>query len=191
MNLKHSTEDWDFQYTAWELDPLLYVSPPSSIRGTTSSWCLALCKAPAVLCLPQVQIVTYSRPISRFPRIACRNQSPVGTATIANCYYWRFESSVVDLIRVIIGAAVTIGSFPYAIPEETWTRIRCTCYEGYNLQNDLCACFTLEVEQAGEWVQKGDIVYDPLNKWADSEINRVGPMVRTYINYDDTEIWES
>lgn len=186
----HSTVDWDFRNRFWELDLAKFVSPPSSIHGTSGTKCPLNCKHPSVLCLPEVQIVTYAWTHAYTLFINCRNQVTVGNASVSNCYSFGFTEIETTLYRNVNGIGSYIGEFPYILPLDTWKKLRLTCFNGYNLLNQYSACFTLEVYEHPDWIQKGDILYDSLNKWKDSDINRVGLTVDQSRNFDDTEIWK-
>jgi hypothetical protein len=187
----YSTSDWDFGSTQWALDTVDYVSSPSSIEGTGPSICDILCRIATTLCLPQGAIIT--QVLSGFDSVPClifRSQAALDTADNENDYVLKlFNSETVKLYRRVATIATLIGAFSYTMPT-SWTKVKVIWWNSYNLQNVACLAVRFLVYESGDFVQKGDDLYDTDNGWAASSVNRVGVEVNWSTgNFDDTEIW--
>jgi len=193
-NKKHySTSDWDFSTTAWQLNATEYISPPTSLRETIGSTLYVLCKYAGTTPIPQGEIRTWLRPnfrAGRWNRLMFRNQSPIGTALSPDMYYVEFTSVGTSLFETYAASTILIGTFPYLITRFVWAHLRArfTVPTSGDHAGELAVEFY--VEEAGEWVKKGDTLYAPNNYYADSAINRLGIRL-CYISFaDDTEIWK-
>lgn len=187
----HSVEMWDFKGSNWQLSTAQYVSAPSSLRQTSSTSLQILCRVPATLCVPQGRIVTWVRVSAPYRHLLTfRHQSPLGSVVTDNCYYLSYyEYSWTYLYRLVAGHNVSIGRFSIGPILNTWNLLRLTWYNCYNPQNVPSLCVHLERWADPNWLD-GGLLYDPENKWHDSEVNRMGLHGNSSDNYwDDTELW--
>lgn len=198
----HSIADWDW-YDAKQraLDNTIYVSPPSSLRISSydTTWrnnCW-LCKYSGTTCIPDGRLVTYLRrhhPTYGRHMLIFRNQKAVGGADWQNCYAIYFIETEIRVVRIEAGAQTVLQIINYTLPINEWHRFRVTFYSGTNPEGTPALNIILEHYQAEEWILFGDVSYDPLDKWADSAVNRLGGLSFTRNtdpnHWDDTEIWK-
>ncbi len=197
----HSVVDWDFgPGMVKELTDITYVSAPSSLHlgnypNHTAEGVL-LCRIDETLVLPQGVIVTAARqrtPTNQY-RLIFRNQAVLGTSNELNCYRIQVDAAHWSLYRVTGGGAAFIDDQPAVHSANTWQFLRATFYSGVNPANGSALVVTYELYIAGDWIQQGDPIYDPVDQWKDSGINRVGLGTKGLALgweqwYDDTEIW--
>ncbi|MBA7581336.1 hypothetical protein ES708_23238 [subsurface metagenome] len=196
----HSVADWDFEAgTAHQLFSEFFYSEPSCLRiyqlnGSTERPSV-LCRVPETLVLPQGEVRTYfwTDDLTRDAWLVFRNQHALGGANRDNTYLWSLTSAWAFFNRYEAGAPTLIGTIPIIIAYDGWFHWRTVFWNGTNPAGDPALCVSLYQEVAGDWVQQGATLYDEVNKWADSEINRVGIgcWVSSGTNkyFDDTEIW--
>lgn len=190
--LHHSTTDWDFQ-PGWALDPVIYISVPSSLNAVVGDYGYAICKYPTTFCLPVACLVSWVRQVTSWGRVRflCRLQMPIGQFTPLSFYQVTLSQVTSYLRRYENGALKkTVGSFTHEPPLAfgTWYKFRFTWFLGYDYQNVPSAYFRLEQMIDGDWVPQGDDLIDPDNTWHDSSINRVGLWFDYRAWYDNTEI---
>ncbi len=191
--------DWFLPVGGKSLDPTLYISTPTSLKGSpsggTSIRCCCLSRLAEAQNLPQGQLVSYyrrgSNPCGLGP--AFRNQSALGSPTMSNGYHGYFSTTSLTVYRRVNDVDVQIGGISVSLPNAMWKRYRTTWWNGENLLGVPAICIRLEEDDgAGNWVLKGTL-YDTANQWKDSEVNRVGLTWQgggtQTVNYDDTEIW--
>lgn len=197
----HTIADWDFQRGALQrdLDTTYYISPPTSLHfkpGAEWLYNVILCRIPATQCLPQGEVRTWLRRYTPNTSACCatfRNQAPLGSAYLSNCYQLKVDFGAIGLWLVRADTWYEIDHWTYSLPENTWVRFRTFWYNGEKPDGTPALCVDLYREEAGEWVKMEDTKYDTANWWPDSEINRCG--IWTYLNpyshswFDDTEIW--
>lgn len=199
----HSLTDWDFQFPNGErsLDPVDYISPPSSLKfGPVAAayYCTILCRIPATQCLPQGEFRAWFRTDENyFIPAMFRNQAPLGSADWNNCYmisqYFEPTGYLIRLHRRRADVdSIRDTTYGYHAFNE-WIHYRTFWYNGKNPAEQDCLCVECFREVAGEWVKLGDTLYDTSNYFKDSAINRVGHHASvhapTYVNFDDSEIW--
>ncbi len=197
----HSVSDWDFSPgLVYALTPAYFVSPPTSLKlGNKPNMTpngIILCRIAETLNLPQGVIVTAARqdtPMNQY-RLNFRNQSALGTSDELNCYRIRVDASEWYLDRLIDGVMDQLGHQPADIKRYAWQWLRVIFFTGAYPGNGTALTVTFELYIAGEWAQQGDPIYDPTDRWKDSEINRIGlgtfALTAGYNQwYDDTEIW--
>jgi len=93
------------------------------------------------------------------------------------------------LDRLYNGAPTIIGFWSVQTDLSTWYRWRLTFWNGATPDNIPALVVKLEREEAGEWVDYGN-VYDTTPVWGDSAVNRLGLFIHgTWSWHDDTEIW--
>lgn len=189
--------DWDWTYGASyrSLDPSSYVSSPTSLKflGGSAAVDAVLCRIPETLVLPQGQIVTWFKSGSwGVGNLVARNQKPLGSSDGLNMYCVTCQSEAWVLYSVVNNSWSSKGSFPRAGVHGVWVKIRFTWWNGENLSGTPATCFRLEEEIDGVWTHLGSVIYDTMQRWKDSEVNRCG--VAFYVVqgntfwFDDTEI---
>lgn len=197
---KHSLADWDFYNPALcVLSSEHYVSPPTSLE---LCWASGYARRIGLSRKDNAQLVTNGRIISSVwltrmnvnQPFIFRNQSALGSAGSTNSYYINIDVSNWKLYVRIAGAVTFIGQSDGEFEKDCWMRLRLTWKNAITGQGNANLDVTLDREVDGEWVQQGDPIHDPLNRWQDSEINRCGLMCDVYTAYhnwiDDTEIWK-
>lgn len=196
----HTVADWDFTAgTCKELTAVLFVSAPSSLWVRQTGGCAVrpaiLCRIAGTLCIAQGEVRTwhYTGNRTRDFRMPFRNQHALGGADFEDTYYWGITGDWATLRRVIGGALVIIDTIPVAFGNNEWHHWRTVYWNGKNPLGEDALAVELYEEVAGDWVQQGETLYDTLNQWKDSEINRsgIGCWVDgvNYHLFDDTEIW--
>ena len=195
----HSVVDWDFTPgTNKILDTDIFVSPPSSLRlgyGAAPEHSHILCRVAETLCIAEGEVRTWRlyRTVDVLWYLTFRNQSALGTADFLNCYRWVGTWKTATLYRYNNGVPTGIGDgFDIEMVAGTWYHLRTIYWNGLNLEGTPALCIELYVEIDGQWVKQGNTLYDTVNEWKDSEINRSGIGGRNigyYQNFDDTEIW--
>lgn len=195
----HTVSDWDFQTgTQKTLDATYYVSSPKSLKLINTAVEPVrpnlLCRIAETLCIPQGELRTWQRSSIRTRDfyLNFRNQAPLGSANASNTYRWSITGDWAYLNRIIADASVNIGYFPVYWLSNVWTHWRTLFWNGANDLGDPALAVELYVEEGGLWVKKGVTLYDTLNQWKDSVINRLG--LGAWVNganhwFDDTEIW--
>jgi len=197
----HSTADWDFQKTTWYLDTTQFTSAPSSLRSigaetTVTPW-VALCKASVTIPLDEGRIVSQiRRPAtgSRRPLLVFRAQAPIGTATYYNCYCVRFSDNPSGWEYYdALGVRTIIANIPYALPTNTWVKVRISWWNGKNLQNQDATVLRVERWDGANWIQIDVDYYDTNQRNKGSPNSRVGVgcwnALNSYSWHDDTEVW--
>ena len=191
--------DWDFSNVNWILDTSRYVSAPSSLRLRCGSaipgGCLALCKHPGSLCLPQARLATslYSTSENRIC-LVFRNQAPAGSSNWTNCYRLYIIVQGARLIRRLNNVDTQFDEWanPW-LTYNTWHQLRLSWWTAYNNQNVKSLAIRTEYWDGAKWVI-ARTSYDPLNMWEDSAVNRCGVAASYdtayYMYFDDTEIWK-
>lgn len=194
----HTLADWDFekgsQYRSLASDQ--YISAPTSLKFTiASAWsCVILCRIPATLNLPQGEVRSWGRSNAWTAGwYTFRNQAALGSADYQNCYRVAFTRDLATLDRIVAGTPFTIGTVPYVGASNLWHHIRLFWYNGKTPGDVPALCVDIYREVTGEWVKQGSTLYDTMNKWKDSSINRCGIYASGgsgwLLWFDDTEIW--
>lgn len=197
----HSVSDWDFQDSLiYSLTPIYYISPPTSLklerRGGYPAEGAVLCRIATTQNLPQGRVITAGRKAydaNNF-KVTFRNQAPLGSSAMNNCYMATLEKTRWLLHSYIDGTPTIIGTQAATSDPGTWEFLRITWWNGMTPAGEEALAVTMEKYIAGEWVKQGDTIYHEANLWKDSEINRCGLSCYVigadyYVWYDDTEIW--
>jgi len=196
----HSVSDWDKNADAtYTLDTTQYVSAPRSLRlggpGSTQPDTQFLCRVAPTRNLPQGAIVTSLRTTygDGGHRIHFRNQSVLGESSFLHSYYIQYFGGDA-LFNIIVGGDITIlGTFILNTLANTWYKDRITWWNGKTPDAEDCITVRLERWIAGEWLQQNDWLYDTVNRWYDSAVNRCGvgcdEQNDEYHWLDDTELW--
>ena len=195
--------DWDFNGT-WNLDPTVYVSPPSSLRWKiyNNQWACYV-KNSACPNISQGKIVSYFRvdslsgtsPLNMIT-YAFRANNPDGNATPSNLYTLELCKGQVGSSYYLTYATLYYGSyssktqvatrnFNVYLAEKTWYRLTVTfwVYQGV---------LFVRLEKDGE--KLCDDFSDPNNRYAGNSIQKcgVGPSQgsnNSYCWHDDVELW--
>ena len=195
-----SLSDWDFMHgdTYRSLSPDRYISEPTSLKysGAPGLWTsLFLCRIPSTLCLPQGEIRCHFYDNLRARAIvAFRHQAPLGSADEQNFYWvWFTDIGEARLFLHRGGSGVQRDSTEFIFNLNEWNHLRVSWYNGKTPAEEDALCVDIYREVAGEWIKQGSTMYDTLNNWKDSDVNRCGfrlTMAPDHIIYfDDTEIW--
>ena len=197
----HSITDWDFEQgdTARELDHSTYVSAPTSLHfdsNPTVETNGILCRIPATMCLPQGELRTWIRAntdkVGPTPG-TFRNQAALGSADIVDCYMFYWQYDLLGFYRIVNGYSTALHTFDFPRDNFVWYHTRVFWYNGKTPAEEDALCVDLYREVAGEWIKQEPTVYDTVNKFKDSDINRCGPFcyLRSGVEswFDDTEIW--
>lgn len=199
----HTVVDWDYSANITKsLDATTFVSSPSSLRMTTvvagTQYTQILSRIAATQCIAQGEVRSWVKNLTEMEaaRFHFRNQAALGSANLTNTYFWVIFRLTFQLLRVIAGVQVSIGSFsPVGWVNYAWNHARIIYWNGLNLSGNPALCSEAYLEIAGVWVKQGTTLYDTANQWKDSAINRsgIGGQVTSdqRLNFDDTEIWGS
>ena len=195
----HTLADWDFQYGAAgrSLDDTFYISAPTSLKMVSPDGVVRssiLCRIPGTLVLPQGEVRTWVRSGGRsYSLCVFRSQDPLGSATWLNLYQIWLTYNVAVLHRFVGGVQTFPDSTECYTCAFEWNHYRAFWYNGFTPGETPALCVDLYREIAGEWSKMGDTMYDTVNMFKDSEINRCGIsslVGNGLINwFDDTEIW--
>ncbi|MBA7556279.1 hypothetical protein ES705_48979 [subsurface metagenome] len=196
----HSIADWDWQHGASyrSLSATHFISAPTSLRFMAptppSIYTTALCRIASTLCLPQGEVRTWWRmAAAEMNVLTFRNQAPLDSADRENCYLLYSLPTRFRLFRVLAGHMTIVGDALFDYTSDTWHHVRCRFWNGENPEGVPCLCVNIYVEEEGDWVQCSITLYDEVNLFKDSDINRCGILPASVFNipnyYDDTEIW--
>ena len=196
-----AVSDWDFflPTAVKTLDATIKVSTPTSLKIAYTSGAVhhvgCLSRLAAVQNVPQGQIVCWLRRGANPCGLGFifRNQSALGAPDAVNMYYGMFNGSSTLFYRRVNSAETSVGGIIGGWTDYTWGRLRLTWWNGENLSGVSALCIRIERDDGVDiWTNLGTI-YDTVNQWKDSSINRVGLDMfggGTQYNYwDDTEIW--
>jgi hypothetical protein len=200
MNIiHHSLTDWDWQHgdTGRSLSDLFFVSAPTSLEMTAGPERFLsniLCRIPATLCIPQGEVRTWVRgPHPSFTPCLFRNQAPLGTSDHENCYFIGVAYGISYLYRRVDGSSYYPDTSVCYTAANVWLHYRTFWYNGLTPGEVPALCVDIYLEVDGEWVKQGETLYDTVNAFKDSEINRCGIRANvssdTSVYHDDTEIW--
>jgi len=192
----HSTGDWDFSDTNWDLDSSIYVSAPSSLRfkyvGAYTDCFIKTIVVP-IANVKEGRIITQvyltnTASITMYLLIVFRYQD-------ADNYYFIYirGAGVADKVDLYIkrrygGAETSLaGADDIAFPSATWRKLRLTWWNDY-----VGLVIRLEYWDGSQWVQYYE-AYDANNYWKDTG-GRVGFRGQCgvsvyYVQLDDTEIY--
>lgn len=200
----HSLIDWDYRVGAYfEITNTLFVSPPTSLRtqdtGVGGKIEAIYLKEALAACVPDGQIITYFL-MTDTPGgglgVLYRVQDIVYITYPQDCYNVHVRAPDCRLRKFVGGAVTTIRThnFVPALSALHWYRFRYTFYQIIQADFSRYLKHLIDWEVDGEWVNLIDYD-DPLNLWADSEINRLGLNLLAqddprYNHADDTQIWE-
>jgi len=190
----HSAGDWDF-LGAYEYSIARYISPPTSLTSTAGV-AHAVCKAPGTTKLPSGDIRLWIwEPLATYVIIHFRRQDPIDNLTPNPRTYYIIARDAPFFDTALIydnfpAPSVLVGTFPYVWPQNEWIHLRVEflTFNGGDPLNPLAVNFY--VEEAGSWVQKGTVVFDEENHWAESDPCRVGFTVANGSWVDDVEVRE-
>lgn len=189
--------DWGFSSSYRSLSSVWKISSPTSLKLTgpiPAADYAVLCRKDNVLNVPEGEIRTwFNRVSSEQLNVFFRNQSALGVANYQNSYYLYGLAGVWNLERWVNNVKTTIGTFGVNIPVGEVRHVRFVWWNGENLQGTPCLSLAAFMENGqGEWELQATI-YDTVNQWKDSDINRCGCSAKVataqYCYLDDTEIW--
>ncbi|GAH92036.1 unnamed protein product [marine sediment metagenome] len=195
----HTVADWDFQQGSQyrSLDATYFISEPTSLKlgPPPVNWPdTVLCRIPATQLLPQGEVRTWMRVhmVACYPAVF-RNQHALGGADDQNCYFLQQAAAAVYLYRMVGGFSTLCDQTTGYFAIDTWLHYRTVWYNGKTPGEVPALCVDYYREIAGEWIKLGNTMYDTVNMFKDSAINRVGFHAFLYPNtyswFDDTEIW--
>lgn len=174
-NLLHrSTPDWSLS-AGCHLDPARFISPPFSISDTLLLPCWAVLLHPDCLNIPYGRLTLWGY-IDPAGDISAkfRCQSIGGPADPPLCY-----AVIIDppektwLVVWMLPDPPIIGQWNHIAAVNVWTQYRITWTPA--CAPDALSSLDVRLEVlAGPGVGDYGILSDPLNRWADSPINRVG-----------------
>ncbi|MDD5512075.1 MAG: hypothetical protein PHI12_14920 [Dehalococcoidales bacterium] len=191
--------DWDIwkPNTTLTLDATWYKSSPTSVKlastGTTGRGGLISRRANVQL-VPEGEIRFWvKKVINSQPAFSFRNQSPLGSGQCENCYLLKGYATTWQLSRVVNGSPTVIGTMGTCPSNGEEGHYRCVFWNGENLSGVAALAVSLYQENtASEWVLQGTL-YDTVNMWRDSTINRMGIGFSggsgNSLQFDDTELW--
>jgi hypothetical protein len=188
---KHSTGDWDYSSTNWELNSVKYVSAPSSLAVLEDAdvFLDVLVKVTTV----PIANVKEGRIVTSFlygdidvkhkVRVVFRYQDA------DNYYYVKFDGgSNAVLVRRKAGVETSLKTYDFTPTYALWNKVRVTWWNDY-----VGLVVRVEAYEDTSWVEKGD-GYDSENNW-ETIGGRVGfRMAReSYYGFkvyiDDSEIY--
>lgn len=198
----HSLSDWDYVPGAHlELYPLIYVSPPTSLRTVPQlpnpDWEHIFLGTALGACIPNGRIVTWWRYsmvyVDVFFHFRTQDIPTNGYPHNGYCIQLNNHGSLAH--RIVNDVSTQLWSVPISptLPANSWHRIRVTWYQWVNEYFEIQFRIMHDLEVAGEWVNLKTFD-DPVNAFADSAVNRCGfvfySWYRDYWHHlDDTEIW--
>lgn len=195
----HTLADWDFSAGAVgrSLSTDYFISAPTSLKIQTVNGSHTqgiLCRIPATLCLPEGEVRHWHRCLMDYAYPATfRNQAPLGTSNYLNCYLIHMFSGSTALYLWRAGVPERRDYTDGFHPPDGWRHFRVVWYNGKNPTEQEALCVDIYIEDAGEWVKLGDTLYDTLNWFKDSAVNRCGTVLIVHTGkpayQDDTEIW--
>ena len=184
-------DDWDFGDANWQLDATHFVSAPTAINGKVPYCRRVLCRLAESLVLPQGRVVTQLYLTGTvISQVVFRHQSALGDASFKDCYAVHFQNDEWIYFKNRLGFVETkIDEWPIKPTLDQWQRWRVTWWNGVDLMNNPAIAVELHQHIAGDWLSYG-VLYDPLNRWENSDKNRVGlGFLYSGAWADDTEIW--
>lgn len=202
--IHHSLADWDYRVGArLELAADKFISAPTALR--TQALASGYQDEKVYLGdtlghnIPEGRYLTYYYDKGEFTfqylfLLRCQDISYTGYPD--DCYYIVFTDDNTILYRREGGVNTILKNQvnPFELLRNKWYHFRVTWYQ--YIEEDLHKYLRtiVEVKVAGEWVELLSW-NDELNKWADSDINRVGFGIRAeehpyYRWMDNTEVWE-
>lgn len=188
----HSVADWDKSGVNWELTPLRFISPPTSLRETINSWVTFCCRHAAVFNLPDGELRAWLRntqfPLQN-PVLLFRNQSPLDHSAVGPGYAIWFTAVETELWLHPGTAWQLLTTFPYILPTLTWAHVRVVFWQATTDGAPSLLAIEIWVNEAGEWVQKGITYFDNINAFALSSVNRLGFTLEAQSYMDDITIW--
>ena len=188
MKVPHSTGDWDFKTTDWELNSTYYVSAPSSLHfiGDGNNTKVKTSTVPIAYVKEGRLITQIRRSASGSLDLAFRLQDD------NNCYFVNLApfNSPQWIIRRRLGENTTLKwKTVDFLPLNTWKKVRVTWWNDY-----VGLVIRVEYWDGEKWVKLLDDGYDSLNYWKDVGgrvgMGNIGLAItssKTY--YDDTEIY--
>ncbi len=188
----HSTTDWDIGSANWELSASKYVSPPTSLRETIGGSVPFINKHPDCLLLTDGEIRSqgfwYDLPAGNEQHFLFRCQAAIGSAS-GDQYRAEFRWHGV-VISLDLGIEyIAIGAFTWVPIIWTWYPVRLRWQTVDEPGHPDSLKIQLFIWLADEWVEQTPPVYDDLNRFKDSAINRAGIRVGKRNHWDDTELW--
>lgn len=194
-----AVSDWDIwkPNTTMTLDPTWYKSSPTSVKFASTGmtgYAGIISRLPAVQCVPQGEIRFWvKRIMNSQPAFSFRNQSALGSGQCQNCYWLTGYATTWRLNRIVNGSPTVIGTMGTCPANGEEGHYRVVFWNGENLSGVAALAVSLYKDDgAGNWVLQGTL-YDTVNQWKDSEINRMGmgfsAASGNQIAFDDTELW--
>jgi hypothetical protein len=201
----HSLADWDYRPGCpFGLYPDQFISPPSCLRNIENAESLTseffYLKASLAPCIADGRIVDWHRwtgsDVASSAYYLFRCQDCPETGLPQSCYELIFQYGTLELFKMVDGSPQWLSSYDFApnLNQNTWYHFRVTFwqYTGTDLNKVLRITFEMEIDE--EWAEMW-YFDDPLNLWAESEVNRIGfggisTMSDHFQWFDDTEIWK-
>ena len=184
----HTTGDWDFSNTDWQLNSSIYVSPPSSFQELGTTRVLIRTTVVPIGTVKEGRLLSMAR-LDRYDdyvNFLLRWQDA------SNLYRVRFDQTGAGLVSVYIekikvGVTTELWWKDYAWATSVWRNIRVTWWNDY-----VGLVIRVEYWDGENWVLMYD-AYDSENLWKDTG-GRVGFYLHSYsaglaTYLDDTEIY--
>jgi len=198
--LHHSVDEWDRQNPQQiVLDTVIYHGAPSSLRfqdvAPFVNKLAILSRHAEAQCIKDGRLVTWAhfRRANVYQPFTFRNQAPLGSANIENCYLTTMDLHSQNLYILQAGVPTFLGQWLGDMTLNTWEHWRLSWWSVLVNGGITNLLVSLEKEIAGEWVQYGSPIEYAANTWHDSEINRCGfqgdPWSTYHVRIDDSEIW--
>ena len=200
IELHHSIDQWDrSEPIQINLDTIVYHSAPACLRfqdvAPFSDWLTILSRHAEAQCIKDGRLVTWGN----FRRgnveqpFCFRNQAPLGTANLTNCYFTTVDKHLTRLWIRQDDVNTSLGQWFAEMTLNTWEHWRLSWWSALTNGGVSTLLISLEKEIDDEWVEQGAPVEYAANTWHDSEINRCGFQGNPYNSYhvrvDDSEIW--
>lgn len=201
----HSLADWDYSTPGPYISDKVFISPPSSLAARKDppfereGW--AICKLAAAHNVPDGRIVSYNRlGVATFLAIhwIFRAQEPPDPNFLIhkNNYHFQFRHDRVDLYLTVGGVHTLLKTYTFSpsLSLNTWYQFRATWWQ--YITAGLTKLLRITLEQSIDTTWQELFCYDDSNnKWADSDINKLGfcllhgsSALPTAI--DDSELWK-
>lgn len=193
----HSLADWDDCHGNARLCTERYISPPSSLARDAEPYSdvMVTCKFPGTINLPEGRIVSWGYGwTSAAQMFVIRAQGDPPCLHNLEGYWLRFayNTNVQAECRHYTNAEFEnygLGTFDFRLVKGEWSHLRFTWWNGLTPGCAEAICIKLEVEENGEWLDKGTL-YDTNNYWKDAPTNRITYFTNEWRgSIDDTEIW--
>ena len=185
----HTTGDWDYSNTDWQLNSSVYVSPPSSFQELVTTRVLIRTTVVPIGAVKEGRLLTWAR-IDRYDNYV---HFLFRWQDASNLYRVRVTqdgttAGSIYIEKIVAGVPTQLVWTPISWPTVSWRKIRVTWWNDY-----VGLVIRIEYWDGEAWIKWGDEGYDSENLWKDTggrvgfEVHAYSAGLATYL--DDTEIY--